>query len=96
MKAAVFSSSLLALSAALLPKLSEETERNYRVEKGRGECEGRRGGVRTCERREFFCLLEQRENCILWKQMQASRIEDRQMGMARKSGRDKETFAEWK
>ena len=63
----------------------------------------RRRGAGIYERGEFFSLLEQRENCILWKtnaskQAEPSRGEERerQMGMGRKSGKDKETFAEWK
>lgn len=47
--------------------------------------------------REIFSVCWSSEKTVSsGKQMQASRAEERQMGMLRKSGKDKENFAEWK
>lgn len=94
LSAYVFSSSLLALSAALLRK-TWETQRH-------GAEQRVRRGVQAYERGENFSVCWSSEKTVSsGKQMQASRAEqrrgeERQMGMVRKSGKDEETFADWK
>lgn len=59
------------------------------------DTELRKEEVESEERKEFFSLLEQREKPYPLEN-KCKQAEQRQMGMVRKSGKDKETFAEWK
>lgn len=80
------------LSAALLRKNLVMRMRELRKEEE--NVRGAGGGHTRGE--NFSVCWSSEKTASSGKQMQASRAEERQMGMVRKTGKDKETFAEWK